>query len=170
VRSSVDLDTVLFDPLHSTDELFKSSAYLTEAYLLSSQSHKNGREPTRAPFNYAFGCEGIGFFGWLEGEGIEGNHVNGAGREDRLQPGLPSVTKSPSVAVPGHRRVGSSSMKKEVDAGSLSRSVTLALQKSIPPNPNRFRLERFGKAMTGTESWEVPGAILGGEFSGIGRQ
>ncbi|EKM77727.1 hypothetical protein AGABI1DRAFT_11256, partial [Agaricus bisporus var. burnettii JB137-S8] len=28
------------------------------------------------------------------------------------------------------------------------------------PNPNRFRLERFGKAMSGTCSWETPGAIL----------
>ena len=29
-------------------------------------------------------------------------------------------------------------------------------------NPNRFRLERFGKAMTGTGSWEAPGAIFNG--------
>ena len=28
------------------------------------------------------------------------------------------------------------------------------------PNANRFRLERFGKAMSGTSSWEVPSAIL----------
>jgi hypothetical protein len=27
-------------------------------------------------------------------------------------------------------------------------------------NANRFRLERFGKAMSGTCSWEAPGAIL----------
>ncbi|KAF9066979.1 S-adenosyl-L-methionine-dependent methyltransferase [Rhodocollybia butyracea] len=32
----------------------------------------------------------------------------------------------------------------------------------VPDNPNRFRLERFGKAMTGTVSWEVPGAVLNG--------
>ncbi len=30
-------------------------------------------------------------------------------------------------------------------------------------NPNRFRLERFGKAMSGTDGWEVPGAVLSGE-------
>jgi hypothetical protein len=27
---------------------------------------------------------------------------------------------------------------------------------------NVFRLKRFGKAMTGTEKWEVPGSIIGG--------
>lgn len=34
-------------------------------------------------------------------------------------------------------------------------------------NGSRYRLERFGKAMLGTASWEVPGAILSGEFSFI---
>lgn len=29
-------------------------------------------------------------------------------------------------------------------------------------NPNRFRLERFGKAMSGTDGWEAPGAVLNG--------
>lgn len=28
---------------------------------------------------------------------------------------------------------------------------------------NVFRLKRFGKAMTGTEKWEVPGSIIGGQ-------
>ncbi|KAF9043854.1 S-adenosyl-L-methionine-dependent methyltransferase, partial [Hymenopellis radicata] len=74
--------------------LQKSSAYITEAYLLSS--NKNVEEPTHAPFNFAFGCEGVGFFSWLEA------------------------------------------------------------------NSNRYRLERFGTAMTGTDSWEVPGAVLNG--------
>ena len=30
-------------------------------------------------------------------------------------------------------------------------------------NGNRYRLERFGKAMSGTGSWEAPGAVLNGE-------
>jgi hypothetical protein len=34
-------------------------------------------------------------------------------------------------------------------------------------NPNKLRLERFGCAMAGTGSWEVPGAIFAGEFSGL---
>lgn len=29
-------------------------------------------------------------------------------------------------------------------------------------NANQYRLERFGKAMTGTGSWEAPGGVLNG--------
>lgn len=53
-------------PPYSTDELFKSSAYLTEAYRLDP-STKYSREPTQAPFNFAFRTK-KGFFGWLEEE------------------------------------------------------------------------------------------------------
>jgi len=35
------------------------------------------------------------------------------------------------------------------------------MSRSIP-NINRFRLERFGKAMSGTGSWELPGAVFMG--------
>lgn len=53
------------NPIHnSTDELFKSSAFLTEAYHLDAVA-KHSREPTHAPFNFAFGTT-RGFFGWLE--------------------------------------------------------------------------------------------------------
>ena len=38
---------------------------------------------------------------------------------------------------------------------SISKSETVR-------NSNRFRLERFGKAMSGTGSWETPGAVLNG--------
>lgn len=110
----------------STDELQKSSAYLTEAYLLNTNATTNGEEPTHAPFNFAFGCEGVGFFSWLEGEGIADGQVNGPGRECALLPGI-----------------------KPSNVNSLA-------------NSNRYRLERFGTAMTGTDSWEVPGAVLNG--------
>ncbi|KAG6918807.1 hypothetical protein DXG01_011559 [Tephrocybe rancida] len=82
-----------------SDELFKSSAYLTEAYLLQRT------EPPRPPFGYAFDTD-VGFFPWLEGEG-------GNGREGIM-------------------------------------------------NKGRFRVERFGKAMSGTGSWEAPGAVFSG--------
>ncbi|KAJ3999098.1 hypothetical protein F5050DRAFT_1565815 [Lentinula boryana] len=131
-----------------TDELFKSAGFLTEAYFLSPQKHKNGREPTRAPFNHAFACEGVGFFGWLEGEGIDGKRVNGPGRDEGFIPG---------VATPGngfmtHRR------------GTSTADMYTSVNGTHDPfaNPNRFRLERFGKAMTGTASWEAPGAVLNG--------
>ncbi|KAK0495460.1 ich1-like protein [Armillaria luteobubalina] len=122
----------------STDELFKSSAYITEAYLYSADAHKNTNEPTHAPFNFAFGCEGVGFFGWLEGEGIKGGRVNGPERESGMLPG------SEGTATVENRRD-----LKPSNVNSLS-------------NSNRYRLERFGTAMTGTDSWEVPGAVLNG--------
>ena len=54
---------------NSTDEFFKSSAYLTEAYLLNETS-KHSTLPSAAPFNLAFGAKGQ-FFSWLEEEGNE---------------------------------------------------------------------------------------------------
>src|ERR1700679_3381662 len=48
---------------NSTDEIFKSSAYLTDAYLLS----KHSVLPLTTPFNLAFGTKGQ-FFSWLEEE------------------------------------------------------------------------------------------------------
>lgn len=56
----------------SADEIHKSSAYLTEAYLLSPSKHtREAREPTGAPFCFAFSTidKKVGFFNWLEGEG-----------------------------------------------------------------------------------------------------
>ncbi|KAG5734155.1 Sterigmatocystin 8-O-methyltransferase [Termitomyces sp. T112] len=81
-----------------SDELFKSSAYLTEAYL--QRTH-----PSRPPFGYAFDTD-VGFFPWLEGEGGDGK--------------LGIVNK------------------------------------------DKLRVERFGKAMSGTGSWEAPGAVFDG--------
>lgn len=53
----------------STDELFKSSAYLTDAYLFNEFS-KHSALPSAAPFNLALGVEGH-FFSWLEEKGNE---------------------------------------------------------------------------------------------------
>ena len=44
---------------------------MTETYFLSSSKQtRDGQEPTRAPFCFAFDTvkSGTGFFGWLEGE------------------------------------------------------------------------------------------------------
>lgn len=43
-------------------------------------------------------------------------------------------------------------------------SEALSVSENAKENFNRFRLERFGKAMTGTEGWEAPGAILQGRY------
>ncbi|KAF8664228.1 hypothetical protein AX16_000790 [Volvariella volvacea WC 439] len=123
-----------------TDELQKSSAYLTEAYLLSSSpSTRLARDPTRAPFCFAFGCieegrrspqtKGVGYFAWLEGE-RHSALSNGAeiGTVNRYPPAR--STSTPSI-------VG-----------------------QPPGNKNQFRLERFGYAMNGTCLWDAPGTVL----------
>lgn len=51
----------------STDELFKSSAYLTDAYLFDVSS-KHSSLPSASPFNVAFATKHQ-FFTWLEEEG-----------------------------------------------------------------------------------------------------
>ncbi|KAH8827657.1 hypothetical protein DL96DRAFT_1107856 [Flagelloscypha sp. PMI_526] len=108
-----------------TDELFKASAYLTEVYLTCPDvSVRQGKDFRRTPFNFAFGCEGIGFFGWLEGECGTGA-ASGIG--GGLDPGF--LTKK----------------RSDVD---------------LAGNQNHLRLTRFGKAMSGTSSWEVPGGLL----------
>ncbi|KAJ7171095.1 O-methyltransferase [Mycena filopes] len=194
-----------------TDELFKSSAYLTEAVFpgaarlypvgcaspsftttattpaltdaganvvlpsnanantkvgvprtsLTSGLHIDGADPTRAPFNYAFGCGGVGYFAWLEGEGWVRPGLGPAppsappAPDQRADAALPSPTSpNPNPMTLGTMRNGSGARKSadEVKGGNGD----------AEGNPNQFRLERFGKAMTGTGSWEVPGAVLHG--------
>ncbi|KAJ7581877.1 hypothetical protein C8J56DRAFT_1101383 [Mycena floridula] len=103
-----------------TDELQKSSAYLTEAYLLSPSAAKTGREPTKAPFSYAFGCEGVGFFGWLEGEGIDGRQVNGPGREPGMIPGLTKKPRQNTLTVQDEEQ---RRMRKHWNCGGFRRWV-----------------------------------------------
>ncbi|CAK5276538.1 unnamed protein product [Mycena citricolor] len=165
-----------------TDELHKSSAYLMEAVLPGAQRvlpalsacrptpsgtegtgvgaglNIAGESPTRAPFNLAFGCEGIGYFGWLEGEGL-------AGRPN------PSASPPPPPPVPiaplQHARMRLKSLsghsrKSSVDVKALAQAQTTPAPSEPRPNPNSFRLERFGKAMAGTASWESPGSVFQG--------
>jgi hypothetical protein len=108
-----------FSAPSSTDELFKSSVYLTEAYVLNDAT-KYSTQPTETPFNFAFGTK-KGFFGWLEeGEGArceEGVWLKGS----RGEGGVVGVGRG-----------------------------------------NKFRLERFGKAMSGSCAWDPPGGLLNG--------
>lgn len=59
-----------------------------------------------------------------------------------------SKVRTSSPLTNGHIRGKSSKSKPAADYGKA--------------NWNRFRLERFGKAMTGTDGWEAPGAVLHG--------
>ncbi|KAJ7080600.1 O-methyltransferase [Mycena belliarum] len=165
------------------DELHKSSAYLTEAvfpgaarvfprftwtdsgsmpvfdHALSADTGapsattprlNAGSDPTHAPFNYAFGCGGVGYFGWLEGEGWEAGESRGNGGANGIGNGW--TGKGANTQAHSH---GSGAAGPRVPASQPPTS-------NSTPNPNRFRLERFGKAMAGTGSWEAPGAVLHG--------
>ncbi|KAF7303632.1 O-methyltransferase [Mycena indigotica] len=162
-----------------TDELHKASAYLTEAVFpdvdkifpeverslfarappsnpSSTSTLPAHSDPTRAPFNHAFGCAGVGYFAWLEGEGCVS--------EVEVAKDHPKKN--------GHRRLRSIGGSTTSTSSSGSIPLPLPLKPSSSPqpapppqiasNPNQFRLERFGKAMAGTGSWEAPGAVLAG--------
>lgn len=142
---------------------------MTEAYLLSSSPRtKEANQPTLAPFAYAFGAiDGkVDYFGWLEGEdekpctrfvtiicfcacltyGFNRTEL-GHGSDYSSAVGLPD---------PQHPRLYSPAIQK---ADTSTNPATIS-------DINRFRLERFGKAMSGTGSWEAPGAVFNGKFSG----
>jgi hypothetical protein len=87
-----------------------------------------------------------------------GDHVNGPGRAPcvlpRSEPASPVSGLGPALVLETPSEEGS-------QMASLGALVQMQME---PVNPNQFRLERFGKAMTGTDSWEVPGAVLHGEY------
>ncbi|KAF7304344.1 Ich1 protein [Mycena chlorophos] len=161
-----------------TDELHKSSAYITEAVFpdaakiypelersLTARSPISTTattttlpahsDPTRSPFNHAFGCAGVGYFAWLEGEGCTAQEDDP--KQDEPPP--PAPKKS-------HRRLrsfgGSTSSSEKTPPPPKPGSSHSVVLTSPKVNPNQFRLERFGKAMAGTGSWEAPGAVLAG--------
>jgi hypothetical protein len=118
---------------YSTDELFKASAYLTEAYVLNDAT-KFSTQPTETPFNFAFGTE-KGFFGWLE---------EGEGEGARCEEGM---------WLKGSR---------DSDCKDIGR-------REREGKGNKFRLERFGKAMSGSCAWDPPGGLLNGSSPLLSR-
>ncbi|KAJ3489203.1 hypothetical protein NLJ89_g11550 [Agrocybe chaxingu] len=200
-----------------SDECYKSSAYMTEAYFLSpSKETREGSDPAKAPFCFAFDTvkSGTGFFGWLEGESDltagsgtrkakeakendidDGSIETGKGailpptpisatfgRKSPKNPKTPITPERPprprrdtlrsqpnqSPSLRRHSSHPSPSSptdplspprpRIETDLSRLQR----APESNADTNSNRFRLARFGKAMTGTDGWEVPGAVLNG--------
>ena len=76
---------------HSTDELFKSAAYLTERYLPTPPHKQKHNEPVmNAPFNVAFNTD-MPYFEWLEQPG----------NELRLKRFGPAMTGTVAWEVPG---------------------------------------------------------------------
>ncbi|KAF8184846.1 O-methyltransferase [Pholiota molesta] len=193
-----------------TDEIQKSAAYMTETYYLSpSQKTREGADPVRAPFCFAFDTvkSGTGFFGWLEGEtaaasnvtskptSLDGDESIKPGRGGVFPPTLPETSsQNPRVRqnrslserarapvhAPHSRHPPSLRQKRAAtvvvalsptptstdsdSAGTVKEAEERRVDREAPAlgNPNKFRLERFGKAMSGTDGWEVPGAVLNG--------
>ncbi|TRM58535.1 hypothetical protein BD626DRAFT_511396 [Schizophyllum amplum] len=116
-----------------TDELFKASSYMTEAFLLSpNETTTHGREPENAPFTFAFGlCAG-------EDDYCRGSAVfSGDGRKK-------GTSRASQEKIPFFPWLEGHGLNAHVGG----------------TNPNHFRFARFAKAMEGTTSWETPGAVL----------
>ncbi|KAJ3569053.1 hypothetical protein NP233_g5308 [Leucocoprinus birnbaumii] len=132
-----------------SDEIYKSAAYLTETYLLSqSDVTRAATEPTQAPFCFAFGTaeSKTGFFGWLEGSSNSQST---------------KVDLTADVQVETGHLVTHSPVQGDSERGHFLKATSFGPGAPVNgPNANRFRVERFGKAMSGTCSWEAPGAIL----------
>lgn len=136
---------------------------MTEAYLLSRD---NSPPP---PFQFAFGTD-VGFFPWLEGEGAKQNSLR---LQNQKQRGLKDkdVEVGPGDVSPAAVGLPPPKAKSAVGTvlrnghmkGKKSKDLTQECEGEI--NPNKYRLERFGTAMSGTGSWEAPGAILNGGSS-----
>ncbi|KAF8811230.1 hypothetical protein BYT27DRAFT_7252947 [Phlegmacium glaucopus] len=150
-----------------TDEIQKASAYMTETYFLSSSKQtREGQEPTRAPFCFAFDTvkTQTGFFGWLEGA-IE-TTISADGDDDGVETG-PGAILPPSLgkwrdAMDPENDYRSHQLRKRSAIHTRTDSDPSVNESETVRKSNRFRLERFGKAMSGTESWEAPGAVLNG--------
>lgn len=130
---------------NSTDELFKSSAYLTDAYLLNDIS-KHSTLISAAPFNLAFGTEGQ-FFNWLDEKGNEirlkrfGHAMTGtAGYEDGggiNQPGGEEDSKIPLgygllTTFQGFNWAALAEGSLIVDVGGGIGSTSMTLAKAFP--------------------------------------
>lgn len=74
----------------------------------------------------------------------------------------PAAREDIEVFPPQASARSGASTPSSYSANSTSRPATPPIQ--IKAATNRFRLERFGKAMSGTESWETPGAVLHGNL------
>ncbi|KAF9559940.1 hypothetical protein CPC08DRAFT_665869, partial [Agrocybe pediades] len=143
-----------------SDEIQKASAYMTETYYLSpSKQTREGQEPTLAPFCFAFDTvkTGTGFFGWLEGE------VGSTPNADMH----PSVETGAGAILPPALGIHQDLSSRKSQSSKSSNLRHTSYHQKIPndtrhSNSNRFRLERFGKAMSGTDGWEAPGAALNG--------
>jgi hypothetical protein len=53
------------------DEDCKAAAFTPEALYYSRDAHANAADPTQSGFTHAMGCQGVGFYSWMEGADTE---------------------------------------------------------------------------------------------------
>ncbi|KAF9475206.1 hypothetical protein BDN70DRAFT_924124 [Pholiota conissans] len=82
----------------------------------------------------------------------EGRHAHRSLKNTNAQ-----VRKKRSAAANANAAIVQSLSPASTDSDSVETAREYA-----DTNPNRFNLERFGKAMSGTNGWEMPGAVLNG--------
>ncbi|KAF9531423.1 hypothetical protein CPB83DRAFT_809100 [Crepidotus variabilis] len=141
-----------------TDELQKSAAYMTETYYLSPyKSIRAGTDPARAPFCFAFDTvkSNTDFFGWLDGGRTPKAKLNTGQEFGYDDPGEGVEIGLGELFPP--LRGGTSELMPERPVSCSPDDLNC---KTDQVNPNKFRLERFGKAMSGTDGWEAPGAVF----------
>ena len=112
----------------STDELFKSSAYLADCYLASSTKKAGEEHPMYAPFNVAFDTS-LPYFEWLEKPG----------NEARLRRFGPAMTGTSAWEVPG-----------AIVAGTSDAVVCDALRSTVPCS---FSVAEYATGCFGCRRW-----------------
>lgn len=175
----------------STDELFKSAAYLTDCYLPDTEETEANRANARPSNEDAKEAEIP-----LKRQSKESAQrhpgvskppsklsAKGHASLADLALGRTSVSSAPALSqlgdIANSRHSGSVSLQEDSGPAAPPRNVTfgrhlmhapfnLAFRTDAPyfqwleTSENQARFKRFGKAMTGTSAWEVPGAIVGG--------
>lgn len=89
-----------------------------------------------------------------------------SGLPSPVEPTFPRISPPP-VGTPAKAKKAKSAQKtNEMHAPfNVAFNTNMRFFDWLEKKENEFRLKRFGKAMTGTEKWEVPGSIIGGERS-----
>lgn len=174
----------------STDELFKSAAYLTDCYLPDVPTVASTTSP-KTSGEYAKEQEMP-----IKRSSKESTRRQAGVGKPSAKLGVMSHAGLADLAL-GRTSISSSSVLSQVDdssparksdpypreedSGPTGRQQKVAFGKHLMHAPfnlafrtdapyfqwletseNQARFKRFGKAMTGTSAWEVPGAIVGG--------
>lgn len=169
----------------STDELFKSAAYLTDCYLPDAEAPEADTAPssdgTKQPeVSLKRQCKESGRLPGLGKLPAKLSTMGHAGLADLALGRTSALSQLGDMA--SSRHVGLAS--RQEDSGLvvppqkvmfgkhlMHAPFNLAFRTDAPyfqwleTHENQARFKRFGKAMTGTSAWEVPGAVVSGGLS-----